>query len=256
MKALLILCAAGAALGVPGNDSPDANAPKSGEEFGAIAGTVMWEGDRPEPKPPLAINETETKGCTHEGGGMATDDRSLLISDAGGVANVVLQIEAKGVELEVPSDPVILDQKGCRFEPRVVVVPVGATLRFLNSDETNHNIHTFAKKNQAMNKNVAGGSNLDQKLDKAEVINVKCDVHTWMKSFVVVSDATHSAISGADGSFKIEGLPAGDYKIDWWHEELGKGKSEMITVKAGETTSYDHKVGAAKKKSGGGRRRR
>ncbi len=144
-------------------------------------------------------------------------------------------------------------QKGCRFRPNVVVVPAGATLRFDNSDDTNHNIHTFAKKNQAVNKNVAGGTTLDLKLDKAEVIDVKCDVHTWMKGYVVVTDATHWDVTAADGSFAITGRPPGEYKVSWWHGQLGKGKVE-VTVEAGKPTKLTHKVGA-KKRKGGGRRR-
>ncbi len=253
MKALMILCAAGAAaLGSADNDSAKTPA-TTNTETGSIKGMVLWEGDRPEPKPALEIKSTETQGC-HDAANMDTTDRSLLISEKGGVANVVMMIEA--TDVVVPDAPIELDQVGCRFEPRVVVVPVGGTLKFANSDETNHNIHTFAKKNQAMNKNVAGGADMEQMLDKAEVINVACDIHNWMKSFVVVTDASHYAVSGADGSFQIDGLPAGDYKIEWWHEELGKGKTAAVTVTAGGVTEFTHKVGEAKKKKGGGRGRR
>ena len=225
------------------------------DDTGTITGTITFEGDRPEPKPKLTINEKESVGCKHTGPAIDDQDRSLLISDAGGIANVVLTIEAKGFDLKLPEEPITLDQQGCRFEPHVVVVPVGATLKYGNSDDTNHNIHTFAKKNQAINKNVAGGSDMEQKLDKDEVIDVKCDVHTWMKGYIVVTDATHWAVSDADGNFTISGLPAGDYKISYWHEELGKGKSDSVTVAAGETAKMDMSLGAAKKKKSGGRRR-
>ena len=76
------------------------------------------------------------------------------------------------------------------------------------------------------------------------------------EGYVIVTDATSWAVTGTDGSFTLEGVPAGDYTVEVWHEELGKGKTEKVTVKAGETTELTHKVGAKKKKSGGGRRRR
>ena len=258
----MILCAAGmAALSGPDTDSAkshkhttlEAPSVANDDTVGSIVGKVVWEGDRPAAKPELSIKESETDGCEHGGSGVATDDRSLVISKEGGVANVVMMIEA--TDIVVPEEAINIDQKGCRFDPRVVVVPVGATLTFNNSDTTNHNIHTFAKKNQPMNKNVAGGQSMGQMLDKAEVINVTCDIHNWMKSFVVVTDASHTDVSGADGSFKLEGLPAGEYKIEWWHEELGKGKTELVKVEAGKVTEYTHKVGATKKKKKGGRRR-
>lgn len=249
MLSLILACVSGFA--GPGNHPAVPTAVVS--ETGSIRGKVVWEGDRPEPKPPLKIKEAETKGCIHEGG-VDTEDRSLLIDKDGGVANVVLTIEATDVK---PSEePIELDQKGCRFEPRVIVVPVGSTVRYANSDETNHNIHTFAKKNQALNKNVAGGTDLEQVFDKAEVVEVKCDVHTWMKSYIFVTDASNFAVSGRDGSFEITGLPPGEYKVEWWHEELGKGKTEAIKVEAGKAAPMTLKVGAASKKKKGGRRRR
>ena len=94
----------------------------------------------------------------------------------------------------------------------------------------------------------------DIKYDKAEVIPVKCDVHTWMKSFVVVTDSAKWVITGADGSFKLEGLPPGEYELSWWHEDLGKGKTEKVKVEAGKEAVLEHKV-SAEKKAGGARRR-
>ena len=246
MITLSIFLAASAASALPADTA-------SNDDFGSISGKVTWEGDRPDPKPDLEYKEEATVGCKHGGEGLAKNDESLLISDAGGVANVVMTIEASG-EAQIPTEPVVFDQEGCRFHPHVAVVPVGATLRFLNSDETNHNIHTYAKKNQPINKNVAAEGTLDQVLEKAEVIDIKCDIHPWMKGYVEVTDATHWATTSADGSFKLTGVPPGEYEISWWHEELGKGKTEKVTVEAGKEASIEHMVGAKKKKSGGRRR--
>jgi hypothetical protein len=86
------------------------------------------------------------------------------------------------------------------------------------------------------------------------VIDIKCDIHPWMKGYVVATEATHYAISSLDGSFQIEGLPPGEYELSWWHEELGKGKTEKVKVEAGQAATLTHKV-SAEKKAGGGRRR-
>ena len=152
-----------------------------GDEFGSIAGKITWEGERPAPKPDIEYKEEAIKGCKHGPEGMDKKDESLLIDAAGGVANIVLTIEVAGAERKVPTEPIVFDQHGCRFTPHVAVVPVGATVRFANSDDTNHNIHTYAKKNAAFNTNVAPAGTLDKVKDKAEVIDVKCDIHPWMK---------------------------------------------------------------------------
>ncbi len=250
MNLFTILCAASLATVSTSTPQPTETA---SDETGSISGKIVWEGEKPEPKPKLAIKEAETTGCKHGGSGVDAEDRSLMIAADGGVANVVLTVTIKDAAPSVPAEPIVMDQQGCKFIPRVLVVPVGGTLRFGNSDDTNHNIHTFAKKNQPINKQVSAGSNLDLKLDKAEVIDVKCDIHTWMKGFVVVTDATQWAVSGEDGSFKIEGLPAGEYTVEWWHEELGKDKTDKVVVEAGKEATLTHKVG--EKKAGGKKKR-
>lgn len=262
MKSLLLFTVAGAALcataavslATPNNTTPATPTKTEAYATGSISGKVMWEGDRPEAKPPLVFGEKESKGCHHGDEEMDSTDHTLLIDKNGGVANVVVTVEVEGAEVMVPKEPITIDQHGCRFKPHVVVVPVGATLRFDNSDETNHNIHTFAKKNQPVNKNVAGGTSFDQVLDKAEVIEVKCDVHPWMKGYVYVSDSAHYAVTEPDGSFTIEGLPPGEYKVSYWHEEIGKGKSDAITVADGPAEAMIQ-VGDSQKKAGGRRRR-
>ncbi|MSR63083.1 MAG: hypothetical protein EXS08_11635 [Planctomycetes bacterium] len=226
--------------------------PNHADELGSISGKIVWEGERPAPKPDIVMDEKATTGCKHDS--INKKDESLMIDDKGGVANVVLTIEVAGAEKKMPAEPIEFDQEGCHFDPHVAVVPAGATLRFANSDDTNHNLHIYPKKNEGFNTNVAVKGTLEKVFAKAEVIDIKCDIHPWMKGYIVVTDASHFAKSGADGTFTIAGLPPGDYELNWWHEELGKGKTAKVHVEAGKVATLEHKV-SAKAAGGGGRRK-
>jgi plastocyanin len=247
MKSLLLIGAALSASALGASTLPVA------DESGAVTGRVTFDGEVPKPLPPLKIGEKESEGCCPPGVDIDETDRSLLISKDGGIANVVVTLEADGFEVDVPEAPFVLDQKHCRFEPRVVVLPVGASIEYRNSDDVNHNIHTYSKKNKALNNNVAASGTEVQKLEKDETFQVKCDIHPWMLSNVVVTEATHWAVTDENGGYDLKGVPPGNYKLAYWHETLGKGKTEEVTVTAGGTAEHPFKVGK-KKKKGRGRR--
>ncbi len=225
------------------------------DETGTIKGTVKFGGERPEPLPALSIGADKAEGCVADMKDLDKTDRKVMIDKMGRVANVVVMVEVKGAKMEPLKEPVVLDQKGCRFEPHVVVVPVGSKIKYVNSDSVNHNVHTYAKKNRTMNNNVAGGSSEEQLLEKDEVIEVKCDIHPWMNAYVVVSESMHYAVTAPDGSYSLPGLPPGEYKVEYWHETLGKGKTDEVTITAGGTAAMDFKVGGDEGSSSGGRGR-
>ncbi len=220
--------------------------------FKGVAGKVSFEGDRPEVKP-LAVDAKAAEGCSHGDAKVSDRDEKLLIDKDGGIANVVIMLKVEGATAKPAEKPLVLDQKTCRFEPHVTVIPVGTTVEFANSDSVSHNVHTYAKKNEPMNKTIPAGAKETQKLDLVDQIEIKCDIHPWMNGWLVVTDTPHFAVSGPDGSFSVAGVPAGTHKVDYWHESLGRGTGEVVVKEDGTADALALKMGA--KKEGGGRRR-
>lgn len=70
------------------------------------------------------------------------------------------------------------------------------------------------------------------------MIPVKCNLHSWMVTFVSVMPHPFFAVSAADGSFEIQGLPPGEYILVSIHERLGR-QEVTVTVGPGESKSVE-----------------
>ena len=242
MKAFSILSVAAIAALAIGAARATTSAPVEG----VVKGKVTFEGKKPEVKP-LTITEEQAKGCCPPGKQVDSRDPTLLIGAGDGIANVVVTVEVEGAKA-TPGEPVHVDQKECTFEPHVQVAAVGGKVVFLNSDQVSHNVHTYASKNDSMNKTIAPGGKEEQTLAKGEKIEIKCDIHPWMSSWIFVTETPHYAVTKEDGSFEIKGLKPGTYKAELWHEKLGKGKGEIVVKDDGSSDMVEFKLGEKKKK--------
>ncbi len=63
---------------------------------------------------------------------------------------------------------------------------------------------------------------------KPEIVRVDCDLHSWMKPWVVVAAHPYYAITNADGQFAFEKLPPGPYRLPVWHERLGTAPASEV----------------------------
>lgn len=195
---------------------------------GTISGTVTYEGEIPE-FPALKI-DADPICLTHHTGPVFP--QVLLLGENKTLANVFIHVVSGLPQREYPSpqDSVVLDQKGCIYEPHVLGVMVGQLLKVLNPDGTLHNVHVFAKKNQESNLAMPKfRTEITLTFDQPEwMFSIKCDVHPWMGGWISVMSHPFFSVTKADGAYAITDLPAGEYEIEAWHEKLGTKKVSVV----------------------------
>jgi hypothetical protein len=132
-----------------------------------------------------------------------------------------------------PSEPALMDQSGIAYIPTVLAIQAGTKVQFRNSDPTLHNVHCQCAANKSVNQGTGPGQAFTNVFDKAEVVEVTCNIHAAMKAFIVVSPNAFFAKASPSGEFTILGVPPGTWKIKAWHDGT-KTVSGSVTVKAGE----------------------
>ncbi|HWO41173.1 MAG TPA: carboxypeptidase regulatory-like domain-containing protein [Candidatus Eisenbacteria bacterium] len=161
----------------------------------------------------------------------------LLLSPKNGVQNAVVSVQGlPGAKWKRDLSPVKMDQKKCDFVPRIVLVPAGGTVEFLNSDRLLHNVRSDAKENPAFNRAQPHGRTITITFRSPEILRVDCDLHSWMRGWVVVTEHPFYAITDADGNFALENVPPGKYTLQVWHETLGKATQDVTVTDATPAT--------------------
>ena len=138
-----------------------------------------------------------------------------------------------------PSDKTaVMDQKGLTFQPHILVVQVGTTVEFLNSDNVAHNVFWPAVSgNKKLGHNMGTwpkGEKKPFKFDQPGVAPMLCNVHPEMSGYIVVVPTPYFAETNASGEFTIADVPNGSYTVTAWHEGA-KNQSKPVTV-SGEAT--------------------
>jgi hypothetical protein len=120
-----------------------------------------------------------------------------------------------------------MDQKECVFVPRVMVVPAGGTVEFLNSDRLLHNLHSVSKDNAVFNRTQPKGRTIPIVFKRPEIVRIDGDLHPWMRAWVVVAEHPFYAVTNDRGEFALENVPPGTYTLQVWHESLGVVKKDV-----------------------------
>jgi plastocyanin len=138
-----------------------------------------------------------------------------------------------GKTFPAPSQDPVIDQKGLKFSPAVLVVQVGTTVEFQNDDTVQHNVFwpsVSGNKKEGHNLGTwPKGEKRSFKFDHPGVVPLLCNVHAEMSGYIVVSPTPYYAQTDAGGNFKIDNVPDGKYILVAWHEGA-KPQSKPVTV--------------------------
>jgi plastocyanin len=197
-------------------------------DAGTLGGTIKFEGA---PAKMSAVQMGADPYCQSQHPTPQMDEE-VMVGPGGELANVIVFVKDVAGNYPTPTAPALLDQKGCHYVPHVTAVQVGQPVEIRNSDATLHNVHAMPKVNSQFNEGQpVQGMVSTKKFDKVEMVpfRVKCDVHGWMKSYMVVLPHPYHSVSATNGTFSIPNLPPGNYTLVAWHEKYGQ-QEQQVTV--------------------------
>ncbi|PYQ27492.1 MAG: hypothetical protein DMF56_20285 [Acidobacteria bacterium] len=208
-----------------------AAAPVAVADAATINGLVKFEGAAPN-MPAIPMGADPYCASQHP---TPAKDEEVVVGPGGELANVIVWVK-NAPNGPAATTPAVLDQRGCQYHPHVQAVQVGQTLQIKNSDNTLHNVHAMPAVNSQFNEGQpVQGMVSEKKFDKVEgtPFRVKCDVHGWMKSWMIVLPHPYHSTSAMNGTFSIANLPPGNYTLVAWHEKYGQ-QEQQVTVGAKE----------------------
>ena len=210
ITAVLVLCAVRAA-GQSGYQTVTVN------DGGTITGTVKWSG--PVPKMPMAAINKDVEVCDPQAQ-KKRDLERLLVASNSGVANTVVFLKdiTKGKAMDLPEGRQFLNQKTCRYEPHVLLVPCNGTLQLISSDPILHTVHMSGASDYNLPFPFANQT-VSRTMNRDGVVDLRCNAgHVWMNAEMLVVNHPYYAVTDEDGYFKLSNVPPGEYAIEAWHE--------------------------------------
>jgi plastocyanin len=145
----------------------------------------------------------------------------------------VVYLDAAGKTFPPPPQHPVMDQKGLMFQPHIMVVQVGTTVDFLNSDSVQHNVFWPSVGGDKKAGHNLGtwpkGDKRSFKFDKPGAASLLCNVHPEMAGYIIVSPSPYFAETDASGDYKIDNVPDGSYTATAWHEGA-KAQNKPVTV--------------------------
>lgn len=151
-------------------------------------------------------------------GSAAAEKTTFVVTDSAGkpVKDAVVMVAGTSAGPIKFSWPLEMKQENLAFDPFVLIVPVGAEVKFPNLDRVRHHVYSFSKGNKFELKLYGKEESRSVKLEKAGIAAIGCNIHDTMVAYIRVVDTPYAAKTGADGKVTLD-LPASATTATVWH---------------------------------------
>src|SRR5215472_16768445 len=143
-------------------------------------------------------------------------------------------------KFDPPTTKPVMDQTKMTFSPHVMVVQVGTTVEFLNSDPLGHNVDwPSISGNKKLAHNLGTwpkGEKKSFQFNDVGVAGLLCNVHPEMNGYIVVVPTPYFAVTDKNGNYEIKNVPPGKYTLKTWSED-GKVTTQAVEVTGGSITA-------------------
>jgi hypothetical protein len=187
---------------------------------GTISGTVKWSGAVP--RATLMTINKDPEVCDPNSQ-KKRDLERLVIGPDGGVANTVVYLKniTSGKAMDLPEPRRFLNQKHCRYEPHIFLVPANGTLEMKSSDAVLHTVHMEGAATYNLPFPFQNRVNT-RTMPNVGLVNVRCNGgHAWMNAEILVVPHPYYAVTDTNGNFRLTDVPPGNYELVAWHEGWG-----------------------------------
>ena len=123
----------------------------------------------------------------------------------------------------------VMDQINRTFVPDILVIPVGSTVAFPNSDSVSHQIYSFSPARKFQLPLYRGKPYPPVVFDQTGIVTLGCNIHDSMLAYVLVTDAPYFGRTDATGSWSVD-LPPGAYRVTIWQPRMQESSEQEVTV--------------------------
>jgi hypothetical protein len=189
--------------------------------WGNLKGRFVYDGPKPNPE---EIDTSKDALCTKH----PVFNETVTVGENGGLQNVVVYLASKKVpvnpDYEATADAKVrFDNHHCRFEPHILPIRTTQTLELHNSDPASHNSNISPLGDTPFNSLIGENATADYHFTKQQnlPVPVTCNIHPWMRGYILPRDNPYAAVTGEDGTFEIKNVPAGKWEFQVWQEAAG-----------------------------------